>query len=89
MTFKGGGVFTNEVDSSYTGKTTIELGTQLFVPTVKGFGGGIQKDDARIKEFFNDKYDYIEFDNSLFYNKEKSGKLYILAKKDFRVRLFK
>jgi hypothetical protein len=41
MTFKGGGVFTNEVDSSYTGKTTIELGTQLFVPTVAGFGGGI------------------------------------------------
>ena len=41
MTFKGGGTFTNEVDSTYTGNTTIELGTMLVVPTKAGFGGGI------------------------------------------------
>ncbi|MDE6642110.1 MAG: class I SAM-dependent methyltransferase [Acetatifactor sp.] len=37
----------------------------------KGFGGGIQKDDIRIKQFFEDKYEYIEFDNPLFYDKNK------------------
>ena len=29
------------------------------------------KDDPRIKLFFNDQYDYISFDNPLFYDREK------------------
>ncbi len=41
-----------------------------YCPKFKGFGGGIQKDDIRIKEFFDDKYDYLEYDNPLFYDKE-------------------
>lgn len=42
-----------------------------YCPNFKGFGGGIQKDDIRIKQFFEDKYEYIEFDNPLFYDKNK------------------
>ena len=40
-----------------------------YCPNFKGFGGGIQKDDIRIKQFFEDKYEYVEFDNPLFYDK--------------------
>ena len=42
-----------------------------YCPNFKGFGGGIQKDDIRIKQFFEDKYEYVEFDNPLFYDKSK------------------
>ena len=42
-----------------------------YCPNFKGFGGGIQKDDIRIKQFFEDKYEYVEFDNPLFYHKNK------------------
>ena len=42
-----------------------------YCPNFKGFGGGIQKDDIRIKQFFEDKYEYVEFDNPLFYDKDK------------------
>ena len=41
-----------------------------YCSTFKGFGGGIQKDDTRIKEFFNNDYEYVEFQNPLFYDKE-------------------
>ena len=42
-----------------------------FCPNFKGFGGGIQKDDNRIIQFFENDYRYIEFDNPLVYDKEK------------------
>ena len=42
-----------------------------YCPNFKGFGGGIVKDDPRIRTFFDDKYDYISFDNPLYYDKEK------------------
>jgi len=42
-----------------------------YCPNFKGFGGGIQKDDERIKQFFDEKYEYLEFDNPLTYNREK------------------
>lgn len=42
-----------------------------YCPNFKGFGGGIQKDDIRIKQFFEDKYEYVEFENPLFYDKNK------------------
>lgn len=42
-----------------------------YCPNFKGFGGGIQKDDIRIKQFFEDKYEYVEFNNPLFYDKSK------------------
>jgi len=42
-----------------------------FCPNFKGFGGGIQKDDIRIREFFDGNYEYAEFRNPLFYDKEK------------------
>lgn len=44
---------------------------QSTVPILKAFGGGIVKDDPRIRTFFDDKYDYISFDNPLYYDKEK------------------
>lgn len=39
-------------------------------PKFKGFSGGIQKDDIRIKDFFDNNYEYMEFSNPLFYDKE-------------------
>ena len=43
---------------------------QKYCPNFKGFGGGIKKDDIRIKQFFDSNYEYIEFENDLFYNKD-------------------
>ncbi len=37
----------------------------------KGFSGGIVKDDPRIKEFFNGRYEYISYDNPLYYDKDR------------------
>lgn len=42
-----------------------------YCPDFKGFSGGIQKDDVRINEFFDGKYEYAEFDNPLFYDENK------------------
>ena len=42
-----------------------------YCPDFKGFSGGIEKDDPRIKEFFNGQYDYVAFDNPLYFDKEK------------------
>lgn len=42
-----------------------------YCPKFKGFAGGIQKDDIRIKQFFDGQYEYIEYDNPLFYDEEK------------------
>ena len=42
-----------------------------FCPDFKGFSGGMKKDDQRIRDFFDDRYDYVSFDNPLFYDKEK------------------
>ena len=42
-----------------------------FCPEFHGFSGGIEKDDKRIREFFNDRYEYVSYDNPLFYDKEK------------------
>lgn len=44
---------------------------KAFCPRFKGFGGGIEKDDARIKAFFQKEYERVVFDNPLFYDKEK------------------
>ena len=41
-----------------------------YCPYFCGFSGGISKGDPRIKDFFYGKYDYVSFDNPLFYNKE-------------------
>lgn len=41
-----------------------------YCPAFQGFGGGIQKDDWRIKQFFDRKYEYREFANPLVYDKE-------------------
>ena len=42
-----------------------------FCPNFKGFNGGIKKDDIRIRRYFDDSYEYVEFDNPLYYNKDK------------------
>ena len=41
-----------------------------YCPEFKGFGGGIVKDDQRIKDFFRDSYEYISFDHPLRLDKE-------------------
>lgn len=42
-----------------------------YCPDFRGFSGGIEKDDPRIMEFFRGRYDYVAFDNPLYFNKEK------------------
>lgn len=42
-----------------------------YCPDFKGFSGGTKLHDVRIKEFFNDKYEYITFDNTLYFDREK------------------
>lgn len=41
-----------------------------YCPDFKGYSGGIQKDDERIRAFFDDRYQYIEFANPLYYSEE-------------------
>lgn len=41
-----------------------------FCPNFKGFNGGIRKDDIRIRQYFDNRYEYVEFDNPLYYNKD-------------------
>ncbi len=43
---------------------------KTFCPRFKGFGGGIEKDDVRIKNFFVEKYERLVFENPLFYDKD-------------------
>lgn len=43
---------------------------QKYCPKFRGFAGGIQKDDERIKVFFDCNYKYLEYDNPLYYDKE-------------------
>ncbi len=42
-----------------------------FCPDFKGFCGGMKLHDNRIKEFFNNEYEYITFDNHLYFDREK------------------
>ena len=42
-----------------------------YCPDFKGFSGGIQKDDVRIRQFFEDKYEYVEYDNPIYFDKNK------------------
>lgn len=41
-----------------------------YCPNFRGFSGGIEQDDQRIKDFFGGKYDYVSFDNPLFFDRE-------------------
>lgn len=69
----GGKVFLiwnmRDMDSEIT-QRSYEL-YKKYCPNFKGFGGGIQKDDIRIKDFFDDKYERLEYDNPLFYDRAK------------------
>lgn len=42
-----------------------------YCPRFKGFGGGIKKDDERIRRFFNNDYEYVEFDNPIYYDRDR------------------
>lgn len=42
-----------------------------FCPDFKGFSGGTKLHDDRIKEFFNGAYQYITFNNPLYFDREK------------------
>lgn len=42
-----------------------------YCPKFKGFGGGIEQNDIRIQQFFDNKYEYAEFDNPIFFDKNK------------------
>lgn len=44
---------------------------QKYCPDFKGFNGGIKRDDERIKAFFNNGYEFLSFDNPLYFDKEK------------------
>lgn len=42
-----------------------------FCPEFKGFSGGIKPHDNRIKYFFDNNYEYITFDNPLYFDRER------------------
>ncbi len=42
-----------------------------FCPRFKGFSGGIEQIEELISKYFNGSFDYKEFDNPLFYNKQQ------------------
>ena len=42
-----------------------------YCPNFNGFNGGIQKDDQRIVECFDGQYEYVEFENPLYLDREK------------------
>lgn len=42
-----------------------------YCPDFKGFSGGTKPHDVRIKYFFNKKYEYLTFDNMLYFDREK------------------
>ena len=42
-----------------------------YCPNFKGFSGGVERDDQRIKDFFGSEYDYVSFDNPIYLDKEK------------------
>lgn len=44
---------------------------EKYCPNFKGFGGGIQRDDERIKTFFDGNYKRTEYDNPLCYDRDK------------------
>lgn len=42
-----------------------------YCPKFKGFGGGIEQNDIRIKQFFDNQYEYVEFDNPISYDRNR------------------
>ena len=42
-----------------------------YCPQFKGFSGGIEQNDIRIKQFFDNKYEYVEFDNPISYDRNR------------------
>lgn len=42
-----------------------------YCPRFKGFSGGTIKDDKRIVRYFSGKYETVEFDNPILFDKEK------------------
>lgn len=42
-----------------------------YCPCFKGFSGGTKPHDDRIKYFFDNNYEYLTFDNPLYFDKEK------------------
>ncbi len=42
-----------------------------YCPNFKGFSGGIELNDERIKRFFDNNYKLETFDNPLYYTKDK------------------
>lgn len=42
-----------------------------YCPEFKGFSGGTKPHDDRIKYFFDNNYEYITFDNPLYFDREK------------------
>lgn len=41
-----------------------------YCPNFHGFGNGIKQDDAKIKTFFDNRYNYIAFNHPLFFSRE-------------------
>ena len=42
-----------------------------YCPEFQGFSSGIKQDDERIKDFFDNEYDSITFENSLYFTRKK------------------
>ena len=56
--------------SSVINQKSFEIFSE-YCPQFKGFGGGIEQNDIRIKQFFDNKYEYVEFDNPISYDRNR------------------
>lgn len=44
---------------------------EKYCPEFQGFSNGIKHDDQRIRDFFNNEYESIAFENPLYFDREK------------------
>lgn len=60
--------------SSEVNQVSFEIYSK-YCSNFKGFGGGIQKDDIRIKQFFENNYEYLDALTNLFEKYSKDNVL--------------
>ncbi len=63
-------IWNSRVQESDVNKELYRIYSQ-FCPAFNGFSGGIKPHDNRIKEFFNNSYEFITFDNPLYFDRQK------------------
>ena len=62
-------VWNNRVETDAVNEELYAINA-AYCPQFKGFSGGIKKDDDRIADFFEHRYDYVAFDNPLLFDRQ-------------------